>query len=124
MRLMRRVLPSSRRTNGIARPSAAIVAVRSAGWPMTLTHTLAWRRSGVVSTLVIVANPIRGSATSRATMRADLLPQQLVDPVGPLAQPRRSTRPSATRDIVCDVKHSMTSPSSRSVKLARPMPHS
>src|SRR6202795_2604855 len=35
---------------------------------MTLTQTLAWRRSGVVSTEVIVANPIRGSATSRATI--------------------------------------------------------
>src|SRR3954447_14348487 len=33
---------------------------------MTLTRTLAWRRSGVVSTLVTVANPIRGSSTSRA----------------------------------------------------------
>jgi hypothetical protein len=32
---------------------------------MTLTQTFAWRRSGVVSTLVIVANPTRGSATSR-----------------------------------------------------------
>ncbi len=41
---------------------------RSAGWPMTLTQTLAWRRSGVVSTFVIVAKPIRGSATSRATI--------------------------------------------------------
>ena len=36
--------------NGIARPSAATVAFRSAGWPITLTQTLAWRRSGVVST--------------------------------------------------------------------------
>ena len=35
---------------------------------MTLTQTFAWRRSGVVSTLVIVTNPIRGSATSRATI--------------------------------------------------------
>ena len=33
---------------------------------MTLTQTLAWRRSGVVSTSVIVTNPTRGSATSRA----------------------------------------------------------
>src|SRR3954454_24220041 len=32
---------------------------------MTLTQTLAWRRSGVVSTSVIVTNPTRGSATSR-----------------------------------------------------------
>ena len=52
--------------NGIAWRSAAIAASRSAGWPMTLTQTFAWRRSGVVSTEVIVANPIRGSATSRA----------------------------------------------------------
>jgi hypothetical protein len=35
---------------------------------MTLTQTRAWRRSGVVSTLVIVANPMRGSATSRLTI--------------------------------------------------------
>ena len=66
---------------------------------MTLTQTLAWRRSGVVSTFVIVANPIRGSATSRATIDADLLAQELVDPVGSLAHrgglPRRhvSRRP-------------------------------
>src|SRR4051794_10661079 len=32
---------------------------------MTLTRTFAWRRSGCVSTSVIVANPIRGSSTSR-----------------------------------------------------------
>src|SRR6187549_1636591 len=35
---------------------------------MTLTQTLAWRRSGVVSTSVIVTNPTRGSATSRLTI--------------------------------------------------------
>ena len=46
--------------------SAAIAASRSAAWPITLTQTLAWRRSCVVSTDVIVANPIRGSATSLA----------------------------------------------------------
>ena len=50
MRRSRSRPPSSRRTNGIARPSAAIAASRSAGCPMTLTQTLAWRRSGVVST--------------------------------------------------------------------------
>src|SRR3954447_159373 len=33
---------------------------------MTLTRTLAWRRSGAVCTRVTVANPIRGSSTSRA----------------------------------------------------------
>src|SRR3954451_8023486 len=32
---------------------------------MTLTQTFAWRRSGVVSTSVMVTNPTRGSATSR-----------------------------------------------------------
>ena len=68
MRLIRRRVPSSWRTNGIARRSAATVASRSAGWPMTLTQTLAWRRSGVVSTDVMVANPTRGSATSRVTI--------------------------------------------------------
>ena len=36
--------------NGIAWRSAASAASRSAGWPMTLTQTFAWRRSGVVST--------------------------------------------------------------------------
>ena len=68
MRFSSRFRPSSRRTNGIARASAAMVWVRSFGWPMTLTHTLACRRSGVVSTFVMVANPIRGSATSRTMM--------------------------------------------------------
>ena len=68
MRRRRSRGPSSCRTNGIARPSAFTAALRSAGCPMTLTQTFACRRSGVVSTLVIVANPIRGSATSRATI--------------------------------------------------------
>ena len=120
MRLMRRRFPSSWRTNGIARPSAATVASRSAGWPMTLTQTLAWRRSGVVSTLVIVTNPIRGSATSRADDRRDLLAQQLVDPIGPLTHRTDGSANVAVspdhraRLTVCDVKHSMMSPSSRS----------
>ena len=56
------------KTNDIARSSAAIVSSRSARWPMTLTQTRAWRRSGLVSTSVTVANPIRGSATSRPRM--------------------------------------------------------
>ena len=34
----------------------------------TVTQTLACRRSGVVSTSVIVANPTRGSAISRDTI--------------------------------------------------------
>src|SRR4051812_1453009 len=34
--------------------------------PITLTQTFAWRRSGAVSTSVIVTNPIRGSAISFA----------------------------------------------------------
>ena len=58
---------------------------RSAGWPMTLTHTLAWRRSGVVSTFVIVANPIARIGDVASDDGADLLPQQLVDR-GPFAR--------------------------------------
>ena len=54
--------------NGMAWRSASTAASRSAGWPMTLTQTLAWRRSWVVSISVIVTNPTRGSATSRATI--------------------------------------------------------
>ena len=41
---------------------------RSAGWPMTLTQTRAWLRSGVVSTSVTVTNPMRGSWMSFARM--------------------------------------------------------
>src|SRR5205085_10264393 len=41
-------------------------ARRPSAGPMTLTRTFAWRRSGCVSTPVIVANPIRGSSTSFA----------------------------------------------------------
>ena len=93
MRLIRSVRPSSCRTNGIARPSAAIVAVRSAGWPMTLTQTLAWRRSGVVSTRVIVANPMRGSATSRVTIAPISCRSSSIDPIGALAH----VRPSSSR---------------------------
>jgi hypothetical protein len=59
---------------GIARPSAASVASRSSGWPMMLTQTFAWLRSGAVSTSVTVAKPIRGSST-RGQDRADLLAQ-------------------------------------------------
>ena len=73
--------PSSWRTNGIARPSALTVAWRSAGWPMTLTQTFAWRRSGVVSTSVIVANPIARVGHIARHDRADLLPQELIDPL-------------------------------------------
>ena len=47
---------------------------------MTLTQTLAWRRSGAVSTSVIVANPIRGIVDLAREDLADLLAQQLVDP--------------------------------------------
>ena len=68
MRRIRRREPSSWRMNGIAWRRAARAASRSAGWPITLTQTFAWRRSSVVSTPVIVANPTRGSATSRLTI--------------------------------------------------------
>ena len=71
-------------------------ASRSAGWPMTLTQTFAWRRSAVVSTPVIVANPTRGSATSRVTIAADLLPQELVDSLGPLAHDNRMAATNAS----------------------------
>ena len=66
IRLIRSRTPSSWRMNGMAWASAATAALRSASVPMTLTQTFACRRSGVVSTSVIVANPIRGSETSRA----------------------------------------------------------
>ena len=64
MRLIRSRRPSSWRTNGIAAWSARTVSVLSALPPITLTQTFAWRRSGAVSTSVMVANPIRGSAIS------------------------------------------------------------
>ncbi len=88
MRLIRSRVPNSCRTNGIARRSAARVASRSAGWPMMLTQTLACRRSGVVSTDVIVAKPDARVGDLAADDRADLLPQQLVDPVRSLAHGR------------------------------------
>ena len=84
IRLIRRRAPSSWRMNGIARPSAAIAASRSAGVPITLTQTLAWRRSGSVSTSVIVAKPIRGSPDLTGEQLPDLLAEQLVDPVSAL----------------------------------------
>ena len=72
-----------------------------AGWPMTLTQTRAWRRSGVVSTRVIVANPIARIRDLPGHDRPDLLPEQLVDPVGALAhgtaiRPRPRARSSAS----------------------------
>ena len=66
---LRRSSPRRWRRNGMARPSARIASRRSAGCPMSETHTVACRRSGVTSTLLTVTNPIRGSWTSRA-MRA------------------------------------------------------
>src|ERR1035437_5686887 len=67
---MRRILilpPRPWRMNGMARLSAIRVAFRSSSVPMTLTHTRAWARSGVVSTLVTVTKQMRGSATSRSS---------------------------------------------------------
>jgi len=61
---------------------------------------------------------------------ADLLPKQLVHALRPLAHLRDTAaryelaQAETARDTVCVVKHSMTSPSSRSWKPARPMPHS
>ena len=110
-------------------PSAATVASRSAGWPMTLTQTLAWRRSGVVSTVGDRGEPDPRIGHVPRRRSPDLLPQQLVDPLGSLAHlvlaaGRPGCQPAAIAATVCEVKHSMTSPSSRSWKLARPMPHS
>ena len=85
MRLIRRRLPSSWRTKPIDAWRARTVSVRSVLPPMTLTQTLAWRRSGDVSTSVIVANPIRGIGKLLGEERADLLAQELVDAVGSLA---------------------------------------
>ena len=80
---------------------------------MTLTQTRAWRRSGVVSTSVTVAKPMCGSWTSFARIRADLLAQELVDPVGALAH-GRGVSAAAARLIACWVNASMMSPSTRS----------
>ena len=57
----------------------------------------------------------------------DLLPQQHVELFGPFAHsdcPVGPLQAVATRLTVCEVKHSMMSPSSRSWKPASPMPHS
>ncbi len=42
-------------------------ALRAAS-PMTEAHTVAWRRSGVTSTSVMVTKPTRGSCSSRRMM--------------------------------------------------------
>ena len=78
-------------------------ASRSAGWPMTLTQTLAWRRSGVVSTSVIVTNPIRGSATSRAMIapiswRSSSSTRSVRWLIGVAADRRRTTTSAGARD--------------------------
>ena len=67
MRLIRSVRPSSWRMNPIECWSARSVSFWSALPPMMLTQTFACRRSGAVSTSVIVTNPIRGSAISCAS---------------------------------------------------------
>ncbi len=114
--------PSSRRTKPIARSRASSVSRRSAVSPMTLTQTFACERSRVVSTSVTVANPIRGSATSRAR-------------IAPISW-RRSSSTRSVRWLMrrpyrrferltdCWVNASMMSPSARSWNPARPMPHS
>ena len=122
---MRSRVPSSWRTKGIARRSAARVMSRSAGWPITLTHTFAWRRSAVVSTLVIVTNPTRGSATSRLTIEViSWRRSSSTRSVRWLMVPKSPCQPLTARLTVCDEKHSMMSPSTMSWKSARPMPHS
>ena len=94
---------------------------RSSGGPITLTQTLAWRRSGAVSTSVIVAKPIRGSSTSRLRIDADLLAEAARrsgrSGRSSIASGRvpRHVSSGRTRLTLCDVKHSMMSPSSRSL---------
>ena len=105
------------------------VASRSAGWPMTLTQTLAWRRSGGRLDARDRREPDPRVRDLTADDRPDLLAEKLVDPLGSLAHRRPDAqRPdaqlAATRLTVCGVKHSMMSPSSRSWKFASPMPHS
>ena len=91
-------LPSSWRTNGIARPIAASVAFRSSGWPMTLTETRACRRSGAVSTSVIVANPIRGSSTSRRKISPiSWRNSSSIDQFAASSVPARACRPATAR---------------------------
>ena len=149
---LRRSLPNRWRTKGIARPSARSVCLRSCSEPMTDTHTLAWRRSGATSTSVTVTKPTRGSSTSRAmtalissrssssrrAVRSSCLGHQLnsLPPQAACGRLLRAPRPSrsvaaprtyacaAMRDTVCWLKHSMMSPSSNSLKLTSPMPHS
>ena len=131
IRFMRSRLPSSCRTNGIARPIAASVAFRSLGLADD-----ADRHLGVAEIRRRLDVGDRGEPNPRVVDLApddlaDLLAQQLVDldPFAASSVPARRCRPAtaqavATRLTVCDEKHSMMSPSSRSWKFARPMPHS
>src|SRR5579875_2404813 len=54
---------SSWRRKPVAFFRPRIVASRSSGLPMTLTKILAWRRSPLTSTWVMLAKPTRGSLT-------------------------------------------------------------
>ena len=126
---LRRSSPRRWRTKGIARPSARRAARRSSGWPMTETHTVAWRRSGVTSTCVMVTKPTRGSWISRAiraliSSRSSSSRRATRSLIGRPSDGRPEDQADAARDTVCWVKHSMMSPSARSWKPARPMPHS
>jgi hypothetical protein len=98
---------------------------------MTLTQTLAWRRSGVVSTEVMVAEADARVGHVATHDRSDLLAEgsSSTRSVRWLMSNDRRTRSAAISAgngpaNRCDVKHSMTSPSSRSWKFANPMPHS
>ena len=90
--------------------------------PITLTQTLACRRSGAVSTSVIVDEPDARVGELLGEEHADLLAQELVDPVGPLAHgascsagdPATGLRGEALDDVALD----------EVVVAARPMPHS
>ena len=79
-------------------PERAIVACRVGRPTDDATHTLAWRRSGVVSTLVTVTNPIRGIGDLPREDGADLLAQQLVEPLGSLGHRCRRRQRGSARD--------------------------
>ena len=128
MRLIRSVRPSSWRTNPIECWSARSVSFWSALPPITLTQILACRRSGAVSTSVIVTNPMRGSASSlvssapiswRRSSSTRSVRWLIVWSRGHAAGRSRGPPPRARQPAIrlraCVVKHSMMSPSTRSL---------
>ena len=114
-------LPSSCRTNGIARPIAAIVAVRSLGLADHADRDLgvaqvrrrldAGDRGEPDPRVVDLAGQDRADLLRGAARRSD--PSAAV--IGSLRADRRRSARRGRADTVCGVKHSMMSPSSRSL---------